>query len=245
MTPFPHHRTLAHLAAVPLRPCLQPNRPFIVSTSTSTFSSTLERLPRIAGLAWPIILSNITVPLLGLVDTAVVGHLPDSRYLAGVTLGATLFGFLYWGFGFLRMGTTGLTSQAVGREDDSGVRLLLAQSLVMAVAIGLALIGVLVWSLRAASAIEACMRAFGGWVVVSATVHPWYLLWLLPWAAVLGRVPWLVLSASALCAYLPTLFGVALLPWPFLLVWIPPLTRVPVDRIRNRLHRRSRHHLCP
>ncbi len=91
-------------------------------------------------LAWPIILSNITVPLLGLVDTAVVGHLPDSRYLAAVTLGATLFSFLYWGFGFLRMGTTGLTSQAVGREDDSDVRLLLAQSLVMATVIGVALI---------------------------------------------------------------------------------------------------------
>ncbi len=66
---------------------------------------------RIWTLAWPIILSNITVPLLGLVDTAVVGHLPDSRYLAGVTLGATLFSFLYWGFGFLRMGTTGLVAQ--------------------------------------------------------------------------------------------------------------------------------------
>jgi len=91
-------------------------------------------------LAWPIILSNVTVPLLGLVDTAVVGHLPDSRYLAAVTLGATLFSFLYWGFGFLRMGTTGLTSQAVGREDDSEVRLLLAQSLVMACAIGIVLI---------------------------------------------------------------------------------------------------------
>lgn len=57
---------------------------------------------RIWPLAWPIILSNITVPLLGLVDTAVVGHLPDSRYMAAVTLGATLFSFLYWGFGFLR-----------------------------------------------------------------------------------------------------------------------------------------------
>jgi len=67
---------------------------------------------RIATLAWPLILSNITVPLLGLVDTAVVGHLPDSRYLGGVTLGATLFSFLFWGFGFLRMGTTGLTAQA-------------------------------------------------------------------------------------------------------------------------------------
>nr|WP_267956845.1 MATE family efflux transporter [Halomonas sp. MCCC 1A17488] len=91
-------------------------------------------------MAWPIILSNVTVPLLGLVDTAVVGHLPDSRYLAGVTLGATLFSFLYWGFGFLRMGTTGLTSQAVGRESDSEVRNLLGQSLLLAMAIGALLI---------------------------------------------------------------------------------------------------------
>ncbi|WP_072823359.1 MATE family efflux transporter [Modicisalibacter ilicicola] len=91
-------------------------------------------------LAWPIILSNITVPLLGLVDTAVVGHLPESRYLAGVTLGATLFSFLYWGFGFLRMGTTGLTSQAVGREDDGAIRNLLGQALIMATIIGILLI---------------------------------------------------------------------------------------------------------
>ncbi|WP_444679192.1 MATE family efflux transporter [Halomonas sp. E19] len=95
---------------------------------------------RLGALAWPIILSNITVPLLGLVDTAVVGHLPDSRYLAAVTLGATLFSFLYWGFGFLRMGTTGLTSQAVGRENDSEVRHLLGQSLLLAAAIGTLLI---------------------------------------------------------------------------------------------------------
>ncbi|SHL20274.1 MATE family efflux transporter [Halomonas caseinilytica] len=95
---------------------------------------------RVWSLAWPIILSNITVPLLGLVDTAVVGHLPDSRYLAAVTLGATLFGFLYWGFGFLRMGTTGLTSQAAGRGDDEGVRNLLGQSMLLALGIGLVLI---------------------------------------------------------------------------------------------------------
>ncbi|KXS39869.1 MAG: multidrug resistance protein, MATE family [Halomonadaceae bacterium T82-2] len=95
---------------------------------------------RVWTLAWPIILSNITVPLLGLVDTAVVGHLPESRFLAGVTLGATLFGFLYWGFGFLRMGTTGLTSQAVGREDDTAVRNLLGQSLLLAALIGALLI---------------------------------------------------------------------------------------------------------
>ncbi|GAB2793084.1 MATE family efflux transporter [Halomonas shantousis] len=91
-------------------------------------------------LAWPIIVSNVTVPLLGLVDTAVVGHLPDPRYLAAVTLGATLFSFLYWGFGFLRMGTTGLTSQAVGREDADDVRNLLGQSILLALGIGLMLI---------------------------------------------------------------------------------------------------------
>lgn len=95
---------------------------------------------RIWTLAWPIILSNITVPLLGLVDTAVVGHLPDSRYLAAVTLGATLFSFLYWGFGFLRMGTTGLVAQAIGREAHSDVRNLLGQSLIMAIVIGALLI---------------------------------------------------------------------------------------------------------
>ncbi|MFC3283306.1 MATE family efflux transporter [Litchfieldella rifensis] len=104
----------------------------------SSPSLTADR--RIWLLAWPIILSNVTVPLLGLVDTAVVGHLPDSRYLAAVTLGATLFSFLYWGFGFLRMGTTGLTSQAVGRENDTEVRNLLGQSLLMAVVIGTLLI---------------------------------------------------------------------------------------------------------
>lgn len=95
---------------------------------------------RIWALAWPIILSNITVPLLGLVDTAVIGHLPDSRYLAAVTLGATLFSFLYWGFGFLRMGTTGLVAQAVGRQNPSDVRNLLGQSLIIALAIGALLI---------------------------------------------------------------------------------------------------------
>ena len=94
----------------------------------------------VAVLAWPLILSNITVPLLGLVDTAVVGHLPDSRYLGGVTLGATLFSFLFWGFGFLRMGTTGLTAQAHGRNDIDGVLQRLGQSLLLAVGIGIVLI---------------------------------------------------------------------------------------------------------
>ncbi|KAF0280592.1 MATE family efflux transporter [Spiribacter aquaticus] len=108
-------------------------------------SPTAPRTPgaarrRVMALAWPLIVSNLTVPLLGLVDTAVVGHLSDSRYLGGVTLGATLFSFLYWGFGFLRMGTTGLAAQACGRQDQDDLIRLLGQSLMLAAVIGLALI---------------------------------------------------------------------------------------------------------
>lgn len=91
-------------------------------------------------LSWPMILSNITVPLLGLVDTAVIGHLPDPRYLGAVAIGASLFSVLFWGFGFLRMGTTGLTAQALGADDTHRLKLLLGQSLVLAGAIGLLLI---------------------------------------------------------------------------------------------------------
>ncbi|MEH6576246.1 MAG: MATE family efflux transporter [Amphritea sp.] len=87
-------------------------------------------------LAWPMILSNITVPLLGLVDTAVIGHLPEPKYLGAVAVGAMIFSIIYWTFGFLRMGTTGLTAQALGRDDHSQSRLLLAQSLVLAGVIG-------------------------------------------------------------------------------------------------------------
>lgn len=82
------------------------------------------------------ILSNVTVPLVGLVDTAMLGHLPDIRFLAGVALGSLLFDYIYWTFGFLRMGTTGTTAQAVGREDRREVRLVLLRSLVLALAIG-------------------------------------------------------------------------------------------------------------
>lgn len=88
-------------------------------------------------LAWPMMLSNITVPLLGLVDTAVIGHLEDSKHLGAVALGAIIFSILYWAFGFLRMGTTGMTAQAYGREDGDSNRRLLAQSLLLAAAIGI------------------------------------------------------------------------------------------------------------
>ena len=73
---------------------------------------------RIWALAGPIIISNISVPLVGAVDTAVVGRLPDPKAIGAVALGALIFSFLYWGFGFLRMGTTGFIARAIGARDQ-------------------------------------------------------------------------------------------------------------------------------
>lgn len=84
-------------------------------------------------LAAPMILSNVTVPLLGIVDTAVMGHLDHPRYLGAVAVGATIFSFLFMGLNFLRMGTTGLAAQARGAGDANGMRAVLAQALLISV----------------------------------------------------------------------------------------------------------------
>ena len=76
---------------------------------------------QILRLAVPSIVSNITVPLLGLVDVAIVGHIGDAAYIGAIAVGSMVFNILYWLFGFLRMGTSGLTSQALGRRDAPGV----------------------------------------------------------------------------------------------------------------------------
>ena len=72
---------------------------------------------RILGLTVPAVVSNVTVPLLGLVDVAIVGHLGEAAYIGAIAAGGMLFNILFWIFGFLRMGTSGLTSQAYGRGD--------------------------------------------------------------------------------------------------------------------------------
>jgi MATE family multidrug resistance protein len=101
----------------------------------------LTRLDRrLWALAWPLMLTNLTVPMLGLVDTAVLGHLPDPQYLGAVAVGANLFSILYWTFGFMRMGTTGLVAQAWGKRDEHEQVALLVRSLLLAVVIGLVLI---------------------------------------------------------------------------------------------------------
>ncbi|WP_159240453.1 MATE family efflux transporter [Zhongshania aliphaticivorans] len=78
---------------------------------------------RIKALAWPMILANLSVPLLGIVDTAILGHLGDSRYLSAVAISTSLLAFLYWGFGFLRMGTTGASAQAANKQEGAGLLL--------------------------------------------------------------------------------------------------------------------------
>lgn len=70
-------------------------------------------------LAWPIILSNLSIPLLGIVDTAVLGHLPHPHYLAAVAAGSVTLSLLLWSFGFLRMGTTSLVARALGAGRDT------------------------------------------------------------------------------------------------------------------------------
>lgn len=91
-------------------------------------------------LALPMVFSNITTPLLGLVDTWVIGHLGQAWFLGGVSVGATLINLIFWLLGFLRMSTTGLTAQAHGAADDRAQLDTLLRALGLAIALGLALL---------------------------------------------------------------------------------------------------------
>lgn len=91
-------------------------------------------------IAWPIILSNLSTPLLGLVDTAVIGNLGDPALLGAIAVGAMIFSFIYWGFGFLRMGTTGLVAQASGAGDAIEVKAAYYRALILAIGIGLVIV---------------------------------------------------------------------------------------------------------
>jgi len=93
-------------------------------------------LPRFFRLASVNILSNLMVPLAGLVDVAFLGHLAEIRHLAGVALATVLFNYIYWTFGFLRMGTTGTTAQAVGRADEEAMLLTLLRNGLLAIGLG-------------------------------------------------------------------------------------------------------------
>jgi MATE family multidrug resistance protein len=122
---------------------------------------------RVWRLAGPVILSNVTVPLLGAVDTAVVGRLPEAWHMGAVAVGAMVFNFVYWGFSFLRMGTTGLTAQAHGAGDADEVRANLARPLSLAALLGLALIAlqwpisaVALWAIDASAEVEVLAASY-------------------------------------------------------------------------------------
>ena len=92
---------------------------------------------KILQLAVPNIISNVTVPLLGLVDLALMGHMKSEVYIGAIALGGVIFNFLYWGFGFLRMSTSGFTAQAFGENNDSESIAILFRALLVAVVAGI------------------------------------------------------------------------------------------------------------
>lgn len=96
---------------------------------------------KIWSLAWPLMLINLTVPLLGLVDAAVLGHLDSPVYLGAVAISSQMFTFLLWAFGFLRMGTSGLSANAFGKGDPGLLSLQLFRPLLLAIGFGLLILG--------------------------------------------------------------------------------------------------------
>ena len=99
-----------------------------------------QRDRQILQIALPSIVSNITVPLLGMIDVAIVGHMGSPVYIGAVAVGSMIFNLVYWLFGFLRMGSSGLTAQALGRRDFTEVTRLLVRSVSIALGIALLLI---------------------------------------------------------------------------------------------------------
>jgi len=109
---------------------------------------------RILQLAVPSILANITIPLVGVVDTAIVGHISDASAIGGIAIGTMLFDLLYWNFGFLRVGTSGMTAQAFGRGDRTECTRLLTQSLGI---VGIATMAIWVLQWLFVTAVLACV----------------------------------------------------------------------------------------
>lgn len=91
----------------------------------------------ILSLAIPSIITNITTPLLALMDVAIVGHMGDASYIAAIAVGGTVFNMIYWLFAFLRMGTSGLSAQAHGSGDNNEIDLVLARGLLVAISASL------------------------------------------------------------------------------------------------------------
>ena len=105
-----------------------------MNTSTQTSKSYLFKL------SVPIFFSNIAIPFAGLVDTGLMGHLDNEKFLAAISVAASVITMIFWSFGFLRMGTVGLVAQASGRKDQSEIIYILVRNLILAFSIGLVII---------------------------------------------------------------------------------------------------------
>jgi len=90
-------------------------------------------------LSWPLIIANFTIPLVGLTDTIIMGHMPNSLYLAAIAIGGIVFNFMYAGLNFLRMGTTGIVSQYFGANNFEEIFFSLLRPLLIALIIGISL----------------------------------------------------------------------------------------------------------
>mgnify|MGYP001770045150 CR=1 FL=1 len=95
---------------------------------------------QILNLAIPSMLAGITIPLVGMADTAIAGHLGSATAIGGIAIGSTLFDLLYWNFGFLRIGTAGITAQAFGKGDRQEIIRTGMQGMILALAFSLLLI---------------------------------------------------------------------------------------------------------
>src|SRR5690606_30254108 len=122
---------------------------------------------RVWALTVPMLLSSLSVPLVALVDTAVIGHLSHAHQLGAVAVGGSLYTLLIWCCGFLRMGTTGFAAQASGRGDGAALRQLLLQagllSLLLALTLGLAAVplsGVALGLMEPSAALDALAREY-------------------------------------------------------------------------------------
>src|SRR5690625_7060152 len=124
--------------------------------------SRLKNYKNIIRLAFPIILANASAPLLGLADTATIGQTGHAAHLGAISLVTLIFSFVYWGFGFLRMGTTGFIAQAHGKSDQKEILSVLFRSVLLGLVIGVLLIllqffigNFAIWLLSASDEVKA------------------------------------------------------------------------------------------
>ncbi len=121
----------------------------------------------VLAIAIPIVASNISTPLIGIVDTAVIGQLNEAYLIGAIAIGALIFNFIYWAFAFLRMGTTGFAAQASGAGDDVELRAVLGRALLVAVVSGFALVALQMpierlsfWAIDASADVETHARTY-------------------------------------------------------------------------------------